>query len=122
MDVAVAEMPKAQIRAPGIAAITASSAFAMKAGMADTGTETSCLIDPPSGFCAFDMLSETPEIRACWVEAAIAASLINPASKASSIRLCIIVAAASALSRSRYRSAHTRGRYPPAVRERPGYA
>ena len=31
---------------------TAASACAMKSGTAATGTETSCLIEPPSGFCA----------------------------------------------------------------------
>jgi len=29
----------------------------MKAGTATTGTEMSCLIEPPSGFCAADISS-----------------------------------------------------------------
>lgn len=49
--------PNEQMRAPGMAAITAASASAMKSGMAETNTEGVIAVRPPSGFCAGDMFS-----------------------------------------------------------------
>ena len=40
--------PKAQTRTPGIAGSQASVAASMNSATRDTGTATSCLIDPPS--------------------------------------------------------------------------
>jgi hypothetical protein len=44
-------------RAPGNFAVTAATAFSMKAGIAATGTEMSCLIEAPSRFWDSEMLS-----------------------------------------------------------------
>ena len=51
--------PNGTGREPGISFTTAALASAMKSGTAATGTEMSCLIEPPSGFCAADISSRS---------------------------------------------------------------
>jgi hypothetical protein len=59
--------------------ITAASASAMKSGTAATGTEMSCLIEPPSGFCAADISSRSFQNAWHWLKfAAITASSTTP--------------------------------------------
>ena len=51
--------PKAQTRTLGIAARQAALASAMKSATRETGTETSCLIEPPSRPCTSGRLSRS---------------------------------------------------------------
>ena len=60
--------PNATTRAPGMNAATAAVASAMKAGTAPTGVETSCLIEPPCGFCASDIVFAQPPERLALLE------------------------------------------------------
>ena len=66
VQIAVAHMAEARrTRASAEILATALSACSMKAGMAETGTEISCLIEAPSGFCAQDISSRISQKAAC---------------------------------------------------------
>jgi len=81
MDVAVAEMAERHRPRAGISFITAASASAMKIGYRGDGTETSCLIEPPSGFCAADISSRSFQNAPRWLKlVAITASSTMPSS------------------------------------------
>ena len=68
-------------------AATAAVASAMKAGTSPTGIETSCLIEPPCGFCASDIASRKRQNASrCSSVAASAASAISSRSSASPSR------------------------------------
>src|SRR5437879_3507051 len=58
--------PNGTGREPGMSFTTAALASSMKAGTAATGTEMSCLIEPPSGFCAADISSRSFQNPARW--------------------------------------------------------
>ncbi len=75
--------------------VTASLACSMKAGTAATGTETSCLIEPPSGFCDGEISSRSFQNAARWLRlSAITASSITSCSSAA-VRIASSVSRAS---------------------------
>ena len=105
MDAAVAHGPKAQMRAPGIAAITASSA-SCQTRICDTGTETS--LDRP----ALRLQRVRHALRMCQSAFAEPRAgnrrvLHEPFSKACSISVVIIRSAVSAESEVEMSMRHT---------------
>src|SRR5439155_27325649 len=61
--------PNGSGRAAGMSLATAAFASAMKAGTAATGTETSCLIEPPSWRCTSPNISRMRQNIFCLIEA-----------------------------------------------------
>ena len=75
------EASTATTRAPGMNFTTSALAFSMKSGTAATGTETSCSIEPPSGFCEWVTKSRRSQNeRRCCRLVAITASSTRPSS------------------------------------------
>src|SRR5215470_11458087 len=76
--------PKGRGRAPGTRLVTAAVASATKAGTDATGTETSCLIEPPSWRCTSPNSSRMRQnILACSRLSAMVASATSPRSRPS---------------------------------------
>ena len=70
-------------RRPGIAASQATVAASRKSASRETGTDTSCLIEPPSRLCTSDRFSRNAQsARFCASLAAIVASATSPSSMA----------------------------------------
>ena len=83
--------PNGSGRAPGMSLITAASASRMKAGTFATGTEMSCLIEPPTWRCTSPNISRMRQnALVCSSESAIAASATSPRSTPSA-RIASIV-------------------------------
>ena len=83
--------------------VTAASASVRNCGTFDTGTEISCLIEPPSGFCDSEINSRNAHSSARWLsDWAMAASLTKPFSIAASSNASMLPSAGSAISASTY--------------------
>ncbi len=103
--------PNGTGRAPGTTRFTAAAASLTNSGIFDTGTDTSCLIEPPSGFCTSGSISRTFHNSCAWAcELAITASLTICRSKASasicsSAGLSVPASPKPAISTSTYQGA-----------------
>ncbi len=88
--------PKQTTRAPGLTVSTACAAREMNSGTEAIGTEMSCLIDAPSGFCPSGKFSRNAQKAFAWARlAAITASPAIPLSSASESTVSIRLFASS---------------------------
>ena len=88
VHVAVAEMTERQGARARADSSTAAPARAMNSGMRATGTDTSCLMLPPSGFCASDTSRASARVFGLGERAGEAGigdeALLDPASRSAS--------------------------------------